>query len=332
VAPSYAGRVQPPADALPADPPVHLRQTADTGPIYQHPLAYLLALQGAALLRAFAGEYGREFTTARLAEVRTLLDAADQLGDGVSAEPITTVDGYRRWAPFYDQPGNALIDTEEPIVHRILDDLPVGVALDAACGTGRHAAYLAALGHTVIGVDSSPDMLARARVKVPDGAFHEGDLHGLPVPDDHVAVVVCALALMHVRDLEPVLAEFARVLHPGGHLVITDGRGWFSPVRGPSIALGPDGRAGYMPLWIHATSDYLAAALPLGFQVRRCEEPRCPDPYVDADGTPDVGGPAPAHVPDAPPDIWALHPWCVAATNAAYRDTPKAIVWHFQLC
>ena len=33
----------------------------------------------------------------------------------------------------------------------ILDGVPVGVALDAACGTGRHAAYLASLGHAVIG-------------------------------------------------------------------------------------------------------------------------------------------------------------------------------------
>ncbi|GAA0470162.1 hypothetical protein Ade02nite_33240 [Paractinoplanes deccanensis] len=36
--------------------------------IYQHPLAYLLGLEGVALLRAFAGEHGREFTHARFAE------------------------------------------------------------------------------------------------------------------------------------------------------------------------------------------------------------------------------------------------------------------------
>jgi hypothetical protein len=32
-----------------------------------------------------------------------------------------------------------------------------------------------------------------------------------------------------------------------------------------------------------------------------------------------------------PPDIWALHSWAAAATNATYRDQPAAIVWHFQL-
>jgi len=60
------------------------------------------------------------------------------LGEGVEARPITTREGYDRWAPFYDEPGNMLLEIEQPIGREILDDLPVGVALDVACGTGRH--------------------------------------------------------------------------------------------------------------------------------------------------------------------------------------------------
>ncbi len=52
--------------------------------IYAHPLAYLLGLEGIALLHAFAGDYNRDFTMARLAEVRALLDAVEELGDGVT--------------------------------------------------------------------------------------------------------------------------------------------------------------------------------------------------------------------------------------------------------
>jgi SAM-dependent methyltransferase len=70
-----------------------------------------------------------------------------------------------------------LIDVEQPIVREILNGLPVGVALDAACGTGRHTQYLASLGHRVVAVDSSPDMLAVARMRVPDAEFLDGDLH-----------------------------------------------------------------------------------------------------------------------------------------------------------
>jgi ubiquinone/menaquinone biosynthesis C-methylase UbiE len=58
------------------------------------------------------------------------------------------------------------------------------VALDAACGTGRFAEFLAGLGHQVIGVHSSPDMLAHARRRVPGGEFHVAELGRLPLPDD----------------------------------------------------------------------------------------------------------------------------------------------------
>jgi hypothetical protein len=107
--------------------------------IYQHPLAYLLGLEGMALLRAFSGAYDRDFTLARLREIRSLLDSADELGDGVELHPITTREGYDRWAPSYDDPGNQLLELEQPIVQEILDGLPVGVALDAGCGTWRRS-------------------------------------------------------------------------------------------------------------------------------------------------------------------------------------------------
>lgn len=299
----------------------------DFAVIYQHPLAYLLGVEGVALLRAFAGEYDRDFTHARLAEVRVLLEAAGQFGDGADTSPVTAAEGYRAWAETYDRPGNRLIDLEQPIVRRILDGLPRGTALDAACGTGRHAEYLASLGHTVIGVDGSAEMLAIARAKVPGGDFREGDLHHLPVPSQHADVVVCALALTHVPDLAPVLAEFVRVLRPGGHLVISDSRGLLGSLGSPVVKALPTGGFGYLPHRTHLTSDYLAAALPLGLQVRDCAEPRMPYPVIGpGDALPT--GAVPAYRPD---DHWALQPWCPAATNAAYRDTPLAIIWHFQL-
>jgi ubiquinone/menaquinone biosynthesis C-methylase UbiE len=299
--------------------------------IYQHPLAYLLGLEGVALLRAFAGEYDRGFTVARLAEIRALLDSADELGEGTAARAIPSTEGYASWAEFYDEPGNQLVELEQPVAREILDGLPPGVALDAACGTGRRSVYLAELGHIVIGVDSSPAMLERARRKVPGGEFHEADLRQLPLPDDHVDLVVCALAPMHVPELAAVFAELVRVLRPGGNLVISDWRGLIGEVRMPVVKAGADGTPGYMRTWCRRTSEYLVAALPLGLQVRRCEEPLRPSPLVRDDGTDLYGDETPEHVPGEPPNIWALHPWAPAATNAAYRGTPAAIVWHFQL-
>ena len=299
--------------------------------IYQHPLAYLLGLEGIALLRAFSGEHDRDFTSARIDEVRALLDSVDELGEGVEVRPLTTRDAYAAWAASYDEPGNQLLELEQPIVREILDGLPLGVALDAACGTGRHTAYLASLGYKAIGVDSSPEMLARAREKVPDADFHEADVCDLPLDDDTVDVVVCAIALAHLPDLDRALTELVRVLKPDGHLVISDSRGLIGDIGLPLVKVGADGDFGYMPTHARLTSDYLAAALPLGLEVRRCEEPRRPSPLVGDDGTNLYGVRPPIHGPSEPPSIWALHRFCPAATNAAYRGNPAVIIWHFQL-
>ena len=95
------------------------------------------------------------------------------------------------------------------------------MALDAACGTGRFAEFLARRGHQVIGVDSSPDMLAHARRRVPDGEFHVAELDRLPLPDYWRRHRLRACPRPRAP-LQPVMAEFARVLRPGGDLVISD--------------------------------------------------------------------------------------------------------------
>ena len=300
------------------------------GTIYQHPLAYLIGLEGVALLRSFGGEYDREFVKARLAEVRDLLARADEFGDGVEIPTMPTAEGYTDWAPVYDAATNLMIAVEEPVIRSLLDDLPVGVALDAACGTARHGAYLASLGHRVIGVDSASAMLAEARRKLPNSEFHESDLDALPLPDDHVDLVVCSLALMHVPELEPVLREFVRVLRPGGRIVISDLRGIIGNIVPPVVRRGYKGRPAYMKEQARATSEYISTALSLGLVVERCEEPPGPTPLVGPDGV--SPGDAPReHVPGEPPDRWALHRWAPEATNATYLDKPYVLICQFRL-
>ncbi|TDD51218.1 class I SAM-dependent methyltransferase [Nonomuraea terrae] len=292
---------------------------------YEHPLAYVLGLQGMALMRSFTGEHGRAFVETRVAEIRELLDDESLADAGVDVARVETVDGYRIWSQTYDGP-NSAFDYDEPIVNEIVAELPAGVALDAACGTGRFAAALAARGHRVLGVDSSPDMLERARVRVPDGDFRLGDLRRLPVDDDSVDLVVCPLALAHVPDLDPVLAEFGRVLRPGGHVITSDihpegvARGIVPPVR---LA---DGSPGRVATYRHLTGDYVRAALRAGLEVRRCEEP---SPASGPDDDRPERGPASL-------EPWELWPWSLVdfapeAARAAVEGSPALLVWHFQL-
>jgi SAM-dependent methyltransferase len=277
---------------------------------YRHPLAWLLGLEGVALLRAHAGdaEFDEAFVQARLAEVRAMLaaDAADRLGPAVEFADIATLDGYRIWSDQYDTEANPLIAVEQPLVRAILETIPAGRALDAACGTGRHTAFLAGRGHQVTGVDVSPPMLARARMAC--ARLVVGELERLPLPDGAFDLVVCALALVHVPDLSAAVGELARVLRPGGHLVISDIHVASLYLGGVPAATRPDGRRALMPVSRWLASDYLNAALPCGLRVKACAEPPWPHP--------EAGGPL-------------AHQWCPEAAVAAYSAAPAAIVWHF---
>ncbi|WP_232668233.1 class I SAM-dependent methyltransferase [Pseudonocardia sp. TRM90224] len=296
--------------------------------IYENPLAYLLGLEGVALLRGFTGERDREFVEARIAEVRALLADESLEGTAVEVDRVDIVGGYNVWSATYDD-GNSAFDFDEPVIAEILDAVPAGVAVDAACGTGRISALLAARGHHVIGVDSSPDMLARAVTNVPGGEFRLGDLGKLPVDDATADVVVCALALTHAPGLGPAMAEFARVLKPGGHLVISD----LHPERvalgaNPTLR-GPDGRPGRLPGHRHLVGDYLRAALPLGLQVRACVEPTLGDGAPESPAAPQA--PRAQHLGPWEVWPWSLAPLVPEAAAAVSAGAPVEIIWHFQL-
>ncbi|HEY6314400.1 MAG TPA: class I SAM-dependent methyltransferase [Streptosporangiaceae bacterium] len=292
--------------------------------IYQDPLAYLLGLEGVALLDAWAGDHDRAFTDARLAEIRRLLDDQKLRDRGVFAERVSTVTAYQQQSASYDaEAGGGLFAADEPVVAECLHGRTPGVALDAACGTGRFAEFLARQGHKVIGVDSSPDMLDYARRRVPEGEFRLGELDRLPLPDDSADVVVCALALVHVPCLQPVMAEFARVLRPGGDLVISDVHHELVTRGSVITARGPAGEPCIAATYRHQLGDYLRPALGLGLQLRRCEEPA-------ATGT---GEPLP--VPASQIGDWQYWPWSLmqylpAAARAA-DGRPSLVIWHFQL-
>jgi ArsR family transcriptional regulator len=99
------------------------------------------------------------------------------------------------------------------------------LAVDLGCGTGFFLPLLAQLADEVIGVDREEAVLTVARAKVADhpGVRVEvGLLDRLPLPTGAADLALLALVLHHVREIDPVLAEAARCLRPGGRLVVLD--------------------------------------------------------------------------------------------------------------
>ena len=93
---------------------------------------------------------------------------------------------------------------------------------DIGCGPGRAAAFLADRGLDVVGVDVSHAMLAIARTAHPDIEFKEGQLDALPFETGVLAGAVCWYSIIYTPPgrLDQAFGELARVLIPGGHLLL----------------------------------------------------------------------------------------------------------------
>src|SRR5262249_51351612 len=99
--------------------------------------------------------------------------------------------------------------------------------LDIGCGAGRLVRELAARSKEAVGVDLSARMRERARTRaralgVENVSFHEARAEGLPFPEGSFDVVTASNLLMLLGDPPAVLKEAARVLRPGGQLIILD--------------------------------------------------------------------------------------------------------------
>lgn len=113
----------------------------------------------------------------------------------------------------------------EAFVNRL--PIPPGAsALDVACGTGNTAIPLAKLCNAVTGVDIASNLLAQARERAATAGltatFDEGDAEQLPYSDASFDVVVSMFGAMFAPRPELVVAEFARVLKPGGLLAMAN--------------------------------------------------------------------------------------------------------------
>ena len=95
-----------------------------------------------------------------------------------------------------------------------------GRVLELATGTGSVAAELVALGNLVHGLDLSPAMLRRAKVRLP-GHVAAADANHLPIADRRCDAVLAIWLLHLVADSDPILAEVARVLRPDGVFITT---------------------------------------------------------------------------------------------------------------
>lgn len=99
-------------------------------------------------------------------------------------------------------------------------------ALDVGCGEGRFCRMLRAEGIECTGIDPTPALIAHARELDHNGAYIEAGGEALPFDDASFDLVVSYLSLIDMPEITAPIAEMARVLKPGGTLLIANLNGF----------------------------------------------------------------------------------------------------------
>jgi demethylmenaquinone methyltransferase/2-methoxy-6-polyprenyl-1,4-benzoquinol methylase/ArsR family transcriptional regulator len=205
----------------------HLKLLVEAGLVVRHregSWAFFLAAPGGA-----AGEIARAVAAwldpqdpvlladrARLAEVRR---ARDQQAARYFAAQAQNWDRIRTL--------HVPEERVETALREIVGAAPIRALLDLGTGTGRMLELLAPLADRAIGVDQSPAMLAVARARLERAGLRnvqlrQGDIYAVPVERNGYDLVVLHQVLHYLEDPGRALREAARVLRPGGRLLVVD--------------------------------------------------------------------------------------------------------------
>jgi SAM-dependent methyltransferase len=175
-----------------------------------------------------AGALARDLV-ARLPDDDPVLEADRRQAARVLAERARIAsESFRRQGADWDEM-RALALPAAAVERALLDVIgpEPGMVLDIGTGTGRLLELLAPLVSGAIGVDASRAMLAlaRARLAKPElahCAVRQADMYRLPLADARFDTVVLQMVLHYAEDPAAALAEAARVLRPGGCLIVID--------------------------------------------------------------------------------------------------------------
>jgi ArsR family transcriptional regulator len=115
----------------------------------------------------------------------------------------------------------------EQAIADALGDGPLGRLVDIGTGTGRMIELFGARAESAIGIDRSSEMLRLARVKLEasglrGASLRQGDMYALPLADASADVVILHQVLHYAQAPAHAIAEAARLLTPGGRLLIVD--------------------------------------------------------------------------------------------------------------
>src|ERR1700690_2276542 len=195
------------------------------------------------------------------------------------ARALPPNDAYRLWAARYDDELNPMLSLEQAFLEPLLPSVKGMDVVDLGCGTGRWLKILrAGKPHTLLGIDSSPEMLDRARCKVGLAAkYLQVDCRSLALPAQSADLILCNFLLSYVEDVLSFLHRLSRFLRPGGSIFLSD--------LHPATATALHWRRGFhanssfqeLQTYLHPLEDVIAFAGSEGLCAAACIEPHFGD-------------------------------------------------------
>ena len=184
-------------------------------------------------------------------------------------------DAYRLWAPAYDGEPNPLLALEERVLGPLL--LPAAAGrdvVDLGCGTGRWLERVLTAGaRSAIGLDESPEMLARAAAKPGlAGRLLQADCARLPLAASSADLLICSFVLGYLPDLATFVRQLARVARRGADLFISE----FHPdagARGWRRSFSHEKQVYEIQSFTHSAAQLCSLLARAGFRLRHCAEP-----------------------------------------------------------
>ena len=139
------------------------------------------------------------------------------------SKTVDTLTCYEEFAEDYDQWEEFKIVTqaEERALLSLIGDVRAQEVLDVGCGTGRYAKRFGNLGANVVGIDFSKKMIHKAKTKTKMASYVVADASHLPFKDNIFHIVLSALVINYIKDLELFLIEILRACRRGGEVIIS---------------------------------------------------------------------------------------------------------------
>ena len=128
-------------------------------------------------------------------------------------------EGSKEWVERIREGMGGRVHAHDASLYELLPPA-TGLTIDVGCGEGRLARELRSRGYDVTGYDASESLVAEARAADPAGRYEVARIDALPPADEAVQLALCVNVLPHVHDLTAAARELARVLAPGGNLLV----------------------------------------------------------------------------------------------------------------